>query len=136
MLNISKLPWTSVILDNDAIKDIKANNGKTTISIYSKEKNITTNYTFKKESKNFIFYQCNKRPFCKGKFNKINEIFLITQFCSNYDKHKQLKYEEFVVKRENNSFSEIDFNITFNQKNVINYIFSKNKYIENTKIKT
>ena len=96
-----------VILDKEVIKDIKANNGKTIISIYSKENNITTKYTFKKETKNFIFYQCKKRPLCKGKgkFNKKNEIFQITHYCSNYDKHKQLNYEEFVEKMENKSFS-------------------------------
>ena len=133
-----KTSLKDVILDKEVIKDIKANNGKTIISIYSKENNITTKYTFKKETKNFIFYQCKKRPLCKGKgkFNKKNEIFQITHYCSNYDKHKQINYEEFVEKMENKSYSEIDFNITSNQKKLIYYIFSKNKNIENTEIKT
>ena len=133
-----KTSLKEVILDKEVIKYIKANNGKTTINIFSKENNITTKYTFKKETKNFIFYQCNKRPLCKGKgkFNKIKEIFQITYYFSNYDKHKQLNYEDFFEKMENKSYNEIDFNITSNQKKLIYYIFSKNKNYENTEIKT
>ena len=61
-------------LDKKLIDNIIENEGKTDIPYINKENNIKTIFSYKNKSKNFYYYQCKKRPLCKGKckFNKLS----------------------------------------------------------------
>ena len=77
------------------IENILKTNGRIKI-IISNEFNIQTKYTFKKESKNFYYYHCSKRPKfkCKSKYNKSENIFYIIEKCINEDIYNKLTYDK------------------------------------------
>lgn len=95
------------------VKKILETKGKTNITIISKDNIIETVYTFKHSTKNNYFYQCSKRPKCRGygKFNKVDSKFYITTPCIDNDIHNKLTkniFQEFI---NNNQLKKIDFNI-------------------------
>ena len=53
--------------NKDTINNILNNKGKSKITIYFKIDNIDIKYNYKNKSTNFYFYECRKRPKCKGK---------------------------------------------------------------------
>ena len=116
---------TEIQLEVSVIKEILKNDGKITITILNKENNIETHYTYKYKSKNYYFYQCNKRPSCKGKgkFNLLNNKFYITTSCKDTGIHNKLSFMKFCSLIDNNKIQLIDFKIKKNQSNLITYIF-------------
>jgi len=115
---------TEIELEVSIIKEILKNDGKTTITIVNKENNIETTDTYKYKSKNYYFYQCNKRPSCKGKgkFNLLSNKFFITKSCKDII-HNKLSFIKFCNLIDNNKLQLIDFKIKKNQSNLITYIF-------------
>ena len=105
--------FKKIYLDKTKINDIFETKGKTNISILSKVTNIETIYTYKSESKNNIFFQCSKRPKCKGgaKFDKTNLLFYITKECKDFELHHVLNKNKFNDLIANNALNNIDFKI-------------------------
>lgn len=103
---LKKKQIKAINLEDKIINNILKYNGKTEIIYYNSENNFKTIYTYKNESKNIYFYQCNKRPKCAGlsKFNKITNEFFITKDCNNYSGHNKITYEEFEKLVENKEY--------------------------------
>ena len=100
-------------MNKEIIDNILNTNGKTNIFIFSKETNIETNYQYKIVSKNIYFFQCSKRPKCKGKakFNKKDNKFYIIEPCTNKDIHNKLSLKKFSNLIDNSQTHLIDFKI-------------------------
>ena len=114
--NTSKKNSVDINLDKNIIDDVLKTNGKANIKIISPYNNLETTYTYKYKSKNIYFYQCNKRPNCKGKarFNRLDLSFRITKKCTNIEEHNKLNYNRFKELLDTNQSNLIDFNIPLN----------------------
>ena len=126
-----------ITLPEEVIKNIKSNNGKTKIKIFDEELNFYIKYTYKNKTTNNYFFQCNKRPLCKGKskFDLKKEEFYITEKYDSNISHDQLNYEKLCELIKNNKLSEINFSIRKNQKLLIKYIIMKWKKEDNVDAK-
>ena len=120
----------------DILKIIKDKKGKCNIKIYDEINNINEIYTYQNKNNIFYYYHCNKKPLCKGrgKFNINTNTFHIIKYCNNIEKHKEISYSEFIELIKNDKINDIDFNKIKNQRNLITYLFDKNKNIENINI--
>ena len=77
-------------ISDNTIDNIISKNGKTKIEIYVKELNENIIYTYKNKAKNKYYYQCSKRPKCRGKgvFIIDKKEFYITNNCNENINHK------------------------------------------------
>lgn len=118
----SKSKIQEIILGNDIIDNIIKNDGKIEIIVIQPDNNIETKFTLKNVSKTFYFYHCTKRPKCsgKGKFNRNEKKFYITESCTDVDIHNKLTYDSFMELINNNKTHLIDFHLKKNQQNLIN----------------
>ena len=128
--------YISVNLEKKIIQNILDYNGKINITSTSKDTNIETIYTFKNETKNNYFYQCNRRPKCDGKakFDKKLTKFYITHPCTDYDIHNKLSKTQFNNFMDAKNFHLIDFKIKKNQTNLLEYIYKHNTNIDTINI--
>ena len=87
----------STILEEDVINNLKINEGKVDIKIYNPNNNKQIIYSYQNQPKNYYYYHCKKRRNCKGrgKLNKNNFTFEITNLCTNDEKHNKINSEEF-----------------------------------------
>ena len=62
-------------------------------------------------SKNVIFYQCNKRPKCKGAANLklINEELQIIKECDNNIYHDLINFDKFYEAYRKKNFKDFNF---------------------------
>ena len=130
--------YKNIKIEKEIIDKIKKEKGKTKNKILQPYNNIETIYTLKYITKTTYYYQCSKRPKCKGKAKFIieKEKFYITEFCEDNEIHNKLTYELFEKIMNDNNLNMVDFNIKKNQHNLIEYIFRNSNNIENINIKS
>ena len=56
-------------MNAEILDKIEKYDGKTEIKYINPITNMETLLSYKHKCKNFYYYQCNKRPICKGKLN-------------------------------------------------------------------
>ena len=105
------------------------NEGKHNLTILYPNSNFEVTYTYKNKSKKVYYYQCQKRPKCKGLgiFNFLDKTFYISKECNDEKLHNKLSYERFNAIFVNNEYHKIDFSLKHNQVNLIKYIINNSE---------
>ena len=97
-------------LTKEHMDNILAKEGKTNLVIYDKRINIEIIYNLKIKRTKVIYFQCNRRPKCKGssKFEIDSNKFYILNKCDTQNSHKILNYDKIKELIDNNKGNLID----------------------------
>ena len=124
-------------LTKEQIDKILAKEGKTNLVIYDNRFNIEITYNFKIKKNKVIYYQCNRRPKCKGssKFEIDSNKFYKLNKCDTQISHSILNYDKLKELIDNNKVNLIDFTEKKNQLLFVQFLFSEKNILENIGIK-
>ena len=124
-------------LTKEQIDNILANEGKTNLVIYDNRLNIEIIYNLKIKRNKVIYFQCNRRPKCKGssKFEINKNKFYILNKSDTQISDNILNYDKLKELIDSNKVNLIDLNEQKNQILLVEYLFREKNIIENIDIK-